>query len=125
MRKSAIAAAALTVAITGAGATTVAVNAQTAPHHSTASSQQITKAKTLTISMFAFSPAKLKVKAGQKIKIVNQDAVAHTVTSDDGTSFNVPVPGKSTVVVKAPMTAGKYAYHCTIHPTMHGMMIVK
>jgi plastocyanin len=125
MRKSAIAAAALTVALTGAGATTVAVNAQTASHHSTAQSQHIAKAKTLTISMFAFSPAKLKVKAGQKIKIVNQDAVAHTVTSDDGTTFNVSVPGKSTVVVAAPATAGKYAYHCTIHPTMHGMMIVK
>jgi plastocyanin len=125
MRKSVIAAAALTVALTGAGAVGVAVNAQSAAHPSGVHSQQIAKAKLLTISSFTFSPGTLKVRAGQKIKVTNNDAFDHTVTSDDGTSFNVTVPGKSSVTFKAPATPGQYAYHCSIHPTMHGTLKVK
>ena len=125
MRKSVIASAALAVALTGAGAVGVAVNAQTTSHPSGLHSQHITAGKTITISTLTFSPGKLKVNAGQKIKIVNQDAVAHTVTSDDGTSFDVAVPAKTTVTFNAPATAGKYKYHCSIHTTMHGLLIVK
>jgi plastocyanin len=125
MRKSVLASAALAIALTGAGATAAVVTADAAPQHNVAQSQQITGAKKLTISAFTFTPGKLKVTVGQKIKIVNMDAVAHTVTADDGVSFDVAVPAKTTVTFKAPSTPGKYKFHCTIHPTMKGLLIVK
>jgi len=122
MRKSVVASITLAIALTGAGATAAAVAADSSPQHSTV---QVTAVKKIAISSFKFNPATLKVKVGAKIKIVNNDAVAHTVTSDDGTSFDVAVPAKTTVIFNAPATKGKYAYHCTIHPTMHGLLVVK
>ena len=86
---------------------------------------QVAKKKpTITISMFAFTVPK-NVKAGATIKVVNKDAAAHTVTSDDGVTFDVAVPAKTTVKFKAPATVGKYAFHCSIHPTMLGTLVVK
>ncbi len=79
---------------------------------------------TITISMFAFrTPA--SVKPGTKVKIVNKDAVPHTVTSDKAGTFNVSVPGNSTAFIKAPKKIANYKFHCTIHSTMHGVLHVK
>jgi len=86
---------------------------------------QVAKKKpTITISSFTFTVPK-KVKPGAKIKVVNKDAAAHTVTSDDGSSFDVNVPGNSTVTFKAPKATGKYAFHCTFHGSMMGTLVVK
>ena len=76
----------------------------------------------LTISGFAFSPDKLTVAAGAKITITNKDGVEHTVTADDG-SFHAPVSGE-TATLTAPTKPGTYAYHCNIHTTMHGTLVV-
>lgn len=85
---------------------------------------QVAKKKpTITISSFAFT-VPTKVRAGATIKVVNKDAVAHTVTSDDGTTFDVAAPAKTTVKFKAPAT-GTYAFHCSIHSSMHGTLVVK
>jgi len=126
MKKSVIASVGVAAALTGAVLWGVTANADASPHPSgTQAAQHITKAKKITISTFMFSPGIVKVLPGGKIKVVNQDAVAHTVTSDDATSFDIPVPAKSTVTFRAPATPGKYKYHCTIHPTMHGVLVVK
>jgi plastocyanin len=105
------------------------VNAATAgtTHPASTESQQTVPAKkkpTITISMFAFTTPK-SVKAGATIKIVNKDSVAHTVTSDTDGIFDVPAPAKMTVKFKAPTTPGTYTFHCSIHPSMHGTLIVK
>ncbi len=76
----------------------------------------------LTITGYAF-PA-FTAKAGQKITLVDKDAEPHTVTADDGTfdsgSFDSTAPGTLTV----PTKPGRYALHCTVHPTMHGTLTV-
>ncbi len=78
----------------------------------------------IIISMFAFkSPASVAPSA--KIRVVNKDAVTHTVTSDTAGLFNVSIPAHSTATFKAPKTRGAYHYHCTIHATMHGVLRVK
>src|SRR4051794_8520545 len=75
------------------------------------------KRKRIKILSFTFTvPA--HVRAGAKVKIVNKDGFLHSVTSDDGTSFNVDVPGSSAVVFTVPSTPGNYPFHCRIHPTM-------
>ena len=77
----------------------------------------------VTIDNFAFSPATLKVKVGQKVSWTNkQQGVAHTVTADGGT-FDHSMPSGATFSF-AFTKAGSFAYHCTIHPSMHGTILV-
>jgi plastocyanin len=45
----------------------------------------------VTISNFSFVPAVLHVSIGSEVTWVNTDRVAHTVTSDDQTSFGSPL----------------------------------
>jgi plastocyanin len=57
--------------------------------------------------------------------VTNQDSVAHTVTADDGHSFDtgaLAVGASQRVSVRKP---GSYPYHCAIHPFMHGTLVVK
>jgi plastocyanin len=55
---------------------------------------------------------------------MNMDGEAHTVTSDTG-AFDVKAPASATVTFKAPMTPGRYPFHCTYHSNMHGTLVVK
>jgi plastocyanin len=77
------------------------------------------------ISNFKFSPATITVKQGARLSVTNDDSTAHTATADDGQSFDTGTvdPGASkTISVSKP---GSYPYHCSIHPSMHGKLIVK
>src|SRR5215207_7784777 len=79
----------------------------------------------ITISNFKFSPSTLRVKDGSRIKVANDDSAPHTVTSDDGNSFDSgTVASGASTTVQAP-AAGTYSYHCTIHPFMKGELVVK
>jgi plastocyanin len=71
----------------------------------------------ITMKNTAFSVAG-PVKAGATVNIKNNDSITHTVTSDDGTSFNVSVDGGKSATVTAPSKAGAYKFHCNIHPTL-------
>ena len=64
-------------------------------------------------------------EAGARITISNRDSTAHTVTSDDGSSFDTGDinPGSSTTITVN--GAGRIAYHCSIHPFMHGTIVVR
>jgi len=79
---------------------------------------------TVTIDNFAFAPADLSVGTGTTVTWKNQDQIDHTVTSDDGATFNSGAfaPGKTfQVVAGAP---GTYTYACEIHPFMKAKLIV-
>lgn len=66
------------------------------------------------------------VAPGTTVKVTNMDAQAHTVTADDGSSFDVMVRGSGgTATFTAPTRPGTYAYHCTFHPNMVGTLVVK
>jgi plastocyanin len=77
----------------------------------------------ITIKDFAFTtPA--SVSPGATVSVHNMDSIAHSVTADDGKSFDSPAqPGDSSF--KAPTTPGSYTFHCTPHPEMHGTLVVK
>jgi plastocyanin len=79
----------------------------------------------ITISNFKFAPATMQVKGGTRIKVTNDDSAPHTVTADDGHSFDSGTlnQGQSTTI-KAP-APGTYAYHCTVHPFMKGKLVVQ
>ncbi|TMD45114.1 MAG: hypothetical protein E6I86_15760 [Chloroflexi bacterium] len=72
-----------------------------------------------------FTPNNMTVKVGQAIEWDWQDPnVAHTVTSDDGTSFDSCLQNKGYKFVVTFNQAGKFPYHCTIHPLMIGTITV-
>jgi len=72
-----------------------------------------------------FTPNNMTVKVGQSIEWDWQDPnVAHTVTSDDGTSFDSCLQNKGYKFVVTFNQAGKIPYHCTIHPLMVGTITV-
>jgi plastocyanin len=84
-----------------------------------------TDAATITIKDFAYTGAS-SVAAGTTITVTNMDSAKHTVTSDDGRSFDVTVDGNGgTATFTVPSTAGTYAYHCRFHANMHGALDVK
>jgi plastocyanin len=79
----------------------------------------------VSIRNFTFTPGTITVKTGARITVSNRDSTAHTTTSDDGSSFNTGTidPGSSSTVTLN--TAGRFPYHCSIHPFMHGTIIVQ
>ena len=78
----------------------------------------------ITMQNTAFNVAG-PVKAGATVNIKNNDSFTHTVTSDDGTSFNVSVDGGKTATITAPSKAGTYKFHCNIHSNMHATLTVQ
>jgi predicted lipoprotein with Yx(FWY)xxD motif/plastocyanin len=76
----------------------------------------------INIQNFAFSPISISVPIGAKVVWTNNDSIIHTVTSDSG-AFN------GTVNIGTSFTftftqAGSFPYHCSIHPSMTGMVVV-
>jgi plastocyanin len=71
-----------------------------------------------------FSPRSLTLKTGQTVAWVNADTVPHTATSDSGVfKTAVIAPGATS----APITmnsVGVFPYHCEIHPSMKGTVVV-
>lgn len=79
----------------------------------------------ITIKDFGFQGPS-SVPPGAMVTVTNMDSVAHTVTADDGTSFDVTIKGGGgTASFTAPAKRGSFAYHCTFHPNMHGTLVVK
>ena len=78
----------------------------------------------VTIQGMQFQPSTITVTLGTKITWTNKDADVHTVTSDDGTSFNSGNISSQGSYSFTPTSTGTFAYHCTPHPQMHGILIV-
>lgn len=81
-------------------------------------------AATIAISGFAFG-APVTVAPGEVVTVVNSDPVPHTVTANDGRSFDARVGPDGRTFLTAPTRPGSYAFTCTIHPTMHGTLVVR
>lgn len=81
---------------------------------------------TVDMNGMSFSPSTTTVKVGTPVKWTNSDYYsAHTVTSNDGTTFNSGTIGIGGTYTYTPNVAGTYPYHCTIHGTaMSGTLVV-
>ena len=100
----------------------------------TAKATQAGNAQTVMIitdssGSFAFSPATLTIKAGTAVTWKNTTTASHTVTSDDGKSFDSgtsnPITAQTGTFSFTFATAGTFAYHCAIHPFMKATIIVQ
>ena len=72
----------------------------------------------------AFVPASITVRAGDAVTFVNDDDDAHTATADDG-SWDSEGLNQGQQWNHAFAKAGTVRYHCTVHPMMHGIVVVK
>ena len=61
--------------------------------------------------------------AGQKVTWTNTDGFPHTVTADNGSFDSGPVAA-GTSYARTFKQAGTFAYHCKIHSSMHGTVVV-
>ncbi|GKU55095.1 cupredoxin domain-containing protein [Mycobacterium montefiorense] len=77
----------------------------------------------VAIDGFAFAPATLTVSAGTTVTWTNRDEEPHTVAASDG-SFHSPGMGTGATFAHVFSTAGTFDYVCSIHPMMHGTVVV-
>ena len=84
-----------------------------------------TATTSITMYNMAFSPSTVTVKKGAVVKWTNDDGYAHTVNSNDGTTFSSGnIAGGGTFTYTA-TTPGTFNYHCLIHGLpMSGVLIV-
>ncbi len=77
----------------------------------------------VNIVQFAFNPATITVAHGQSITWTNSDPVQHTTTSDSPGWDSGPLSTNATFTTTF-NTPGTFAYHCSIHPFIHGTVVV-
>ncbi|HYY49884.1 MAG TPA: plastocyanin/azurin family copper-binding protein [Nitrososphaeraceae archaeon] len=78
-----------------------------------------------------YDPSPLTVKTGTSVTWTNNDSSIHTVTSglpekgDVGTLFDSSLINPGNTFVHVFDKQGTFDYSCTLHPFMHGQIIVK
>ena len=78
-----------------------------------------------------YDPSPLTVKTGTSVTWTNNDSSIHTVTSglpekgDVGTLFDSSLINPGNTFVHVFDKQGTFDYSCTLHPFMHGQIVVK
>jgi plastocyanin len=72
----------------------------------------------------AFIPQTLRVTVGTTVTWTNNDSITHTVTSNTGL-FESGNMAKGATFSHTFNQKGTFDYHCTIHPSMTGKIIVE
>ncbi len=78
----------------------------------------------VTMKSFAFDPATVTIKVGETVTWTNQDSATHTVVGDNNEFKSGDLANGATFSFKFD-AAGTYAYHCSIHPSMKGTVVVR
>jgi plastocyanin len=76
---------------------------------------------------FAFNPPSMTVKTGTTVTWMNNDGTPHTIVTDNGStaSFSSDPLATGAVYTFTFTQPGTYTYHCSIHPSMKGEIIVQ
>ena len=77
----------------------------------------------VAIDGFAFVPDTLTVKAGTAVTWTNKDEDPHTIVADGGAFRSQALGSGGTFTFTFP-AAGTVDYVCSIHPFMHGTVVV-
>jgi plastocyanin len=80
---------------------------------------------TVRIEDMKFSPAVVRIRAGERVTFVNHDLMPHTATARGGKIFDSGLikPGESWTFQPPPDQSIDYS--CLYHPTMAGQIIVE
>ena len=97
-----------------------------APIGSAATNPQVERS--VTIQTFQFKPSTLEVKVGARVTWINQDDIAHTVTSgtpeNRGGRFDARLNGKGSSFSFTFTQPGTYSFFCNRHQSMRGQIRV-
>lgn len=77
---------------------------------------------TVEIKNGKFSPASLKMEAGDRVNFINLDGAPHTATANDG-SFDTGRLTKGQEATIQITSAGTHGYFCAVHPRMKGTIV--
>ena len=76
------------------------------------------------VAVYKFGTDSVTITAGQAVRWINDDPVEHTITFDGAEPGSPVIPHNGTFIHRFEK-AGRYTYHCTPHPFMKGVVIVK
>ena len=96
----------------------VAVSGCTSSNNQTSSS-----GNTVTIQNMAFNPSTLNVQVGTVVTWLNKDSTSHRVVSDSGVFDSGDLTNGQSYNFTFSQ-AGSFPYHCSIHPSMKGTIVV-
>jgi len=104
-------------------------NGYTAPLNSASNSapNQNAASGNINIKNMMFTPSQITVAKGGTVTWTNNDTTTHTVVDD---LANVGGPNSGDIVPGATYSfkfnkTGSFQYHCRIHPSMRGTIVVK
>ena len=129
--RRALAATAATLALAlGAAVPAAVVSGATAPtahsvDRATGTHPRVSAHATVVISNFMFHPMRLVVSPGERVVVVNKDAVVHTLTATTGRFSTGDIPAHGSRAMRAPRARGTYHYLCAIHQFMTGTIVVR
>jgi amicyanin len=78
----------------------------------------------VTMTAIKFAGDAVTISAGQAVRWTNRDPLEHTVTFDSAEPGSPPIPPNGSYVHRFDKP-GTYTYHCTPHPFMKGVVVVK
>jgi len=100
------------------------------PSSTTPETTQVPGTTTVFIQNLAFNPASITIPKGTTVAWVNQDSADHVIINDaqgsieQGELFTSNSLSKGVSFLYKFDTPGTYPYHCSIHPSMTGTVIV-
>jgi amicyanin len=78
----------------------------------------------IRMAALKFQTDSVVISSGQTVRWVNDEPVEHTVTFDGAEPGSPPIPQNGTYSHRFDKP-GTYTYHCTPHPFMKGVVVVK
>ncbi|HEX4364042.1 MAG TPA: hypothetical protein VHZ75_05780 [Solirubrobacteraceae bacterium] len=113
----------LTVALGAAFASPPATRPAAADDGSIAMGTMTAALERVSIGFDAVQPKTIDVITGDSVTWTNESARVHTVTADDG-AFDSGRLSMSDTFTRRFTSPGVVAYHCTLHPSIQGVVVV-
>ena len=82
-------------------------------------------AATITATDNQYDADTVTAAPGATVTFVNSGSNPHTVTADDDAFDTGTITGGSEGSLTAPSAPGEYAFHCNIHASMTGTLVVE
>jgi plastocyanin len=87
-------------------------------------SEDVPGSTIVVIRQFTFTPAEVRIRAGERVTWINCDLDSHTSTADGG-AWASPLLAPGDAFTQAFDTPGELPYHCEPHPFMTARVIVE
>jgi plastocyanin len=78
---------------------------------------------TVVIEHYGFTPKQLVVPQGAVVTWINRDGIRHDATMIGQWTTGLILPGQTRSITVS--TSGTFQYKCTVHPDMHGTLVVE